>query len=226
MHDDITQRLAAAAIECGQLQKHAELAEESHRVVAELSNSLIQLSTDVHRLSRRMHPSILDDLGLFDALLHECNSARSQSKIELGLRCGPLTDALPKDIQLCIYRIVQECIRNILKHSQATRAEIVLSGDEQWVHLQASDNGRGIPPANRDRTAPGLGLVAMEERVQLVGGAMSITSGENCGTRIDVRLPTSLAPDLLEDTWAVDRLKSRSAETEENPASYEMGESP
>ncbi len=203
MHDDITQRLAAAAMECGQLQKRAELPHEPQKVVSGLLNSLIQLSTDVHQLSRRMHPSILDDLGLLDALLHECNSARAQSKIALSLRCGLLPDGLSKDIQLCIYRVVQECLRNMLKHSQASCGEIVLSADAEWVHLQASDNGRGMP-ANQERVAPGLGLVAMQERVQLVGGEMCIISDENDGTCIQVRLPTKLDASLLKDAGAAE----------------------
>jgi signal transduction histidine kinase len=195
MHDDITQRLAVAAIDCGQLQKQAELSEQTNKLVSDLLQSLIQLSTDVHQLSRRLHPSILDDLGLRDAILHECNSVRTQCKISLTLRCGTLPNALSKDIQLCLYRIVQESLRNIVKHSQASRAEIVISADAEWAYLQASDNGRGMP-STRDRSAPGLGLVAMEERVHLVGGEMSITSDENTGTCINVRLPSNLDASL------------------------------
>jgi signal transduction histidine kinase/ABC-type uncharacterized transport system substrate-binding protein len=207
MHDDITQRLAAAAMECGQLQKQTELSAQSMGIASVLKDSLIQLSTDVHQLSRRLHPSILDDLGLLDAIHHECNSFRTQSKIALTLRCGLLPPTLPKDIQLCLYRIVQESLRNIAKHSQAACAEIVLSADAESVYLQASDNGRGIP-ATRDRSAPGLGLVAMEERVHLVGGEINITSDENIGTRLNVRLPLALDT-MLSSLDAVPAVDSR-----------------
>jgi signal transduction histidine kinase len=190
MHDDITQRLAAAAIESGQLQKRAELTDEMKLQVSALTKSLIELSTDIHQLSRRLHPSILDDLGLRDAIQHECDNVTAHGGICVSFRCGALPDSLPKQIQLCLYRIAQECLRNMVKHSQATSGELVLSADAEWVHLSVKDNGRGLP-ATRDRSAPGIGLASMEERVQLVGGELAIQSKENSGTCINVQVPWS-----------------------------------
>jgi signal transduction histidine kinase/ABC-type uncharacterized transport system substrate-binding protein len=197
MHDDITQRLAAAAIACGQIQKDAALSHESKADVSDLSESLIKISKDVHQFSRRLHPSILEELGLFDAIRHECNTLALQSKIVVTLRFNQMPDNLSKDLQLCLYRIVQESLRNMVKHSRATEGEITLNADAEWVHLEVKDNGCGIP-AVRDRERLGLGLVAMEERVQLVGGLLAITSLKDAGTCIEVRLP--LKPDEMESS--------------------------
>jgi len=188
MHDDITQRLAVAAIACGQIQRDAELSAESKVDVTELSESLIKISKDVHQLSRRLHPSILEELGLLDAIRHECNAVGLQSKILVTMRFSQLPGNLSKELQLCLYRVVQESLRNMVKHSRATEGEIALNADAEWVHLEVRDNGRGIPDV-RDRAEPGIGLVAMEERVQLVGGEIKITSSKDSGTCIDVRLP-------------------------------------
>jgi signal transduction histidine kinase len=195
MHDDITQRLAAAAIACGQIQKDADLSQEAKMEVSELSESLIKISKDVHQFSRRLHPSILEELGLLDAIRHESNAVRLQSHIVVTIRFSQIPNNLPKELQLCLYRIAQEGLRNMVKHSRATEGEITLNADAEWVHLQVKDNGQGISVV-RDREEPGLGLVAMEERVHLVGGLLTITSGKDAGTCIDVRLPWK--PDEME----------------------------
>ena len=205
MHDDITQRLAAAAIACGQIKRDATLSQESKADVSELSESLIKISKDVHQFSRRLHPSILEELGLLDAIRHECNAVRLQSKIVVTMRFSQIPDHLSKELQLCLYRIVQESLRNIVKHSQATEGEIMLNADAEWVHLSVKDNGQGISDA-RDREEPGLGLVAMEERVQLVGGVLTITSVKDSGTCIDIRLP--LTPDDMESNQSCQKAKS------------------
>lgn len=188
MHDDITQRLAAAAIAAGQLRGDGNLSEVSQIEANALSENLIEISRDVHQFSRRLHPSILEELGLLDAIRHECNAIHSQSKIDVAMRFSNMTESLPKDIQLCLYRIVQETLRNMIKHSHATEGEIVLSADAEVVRLHVKDNGCGID-ARRTEKEPGLGLIAMRERVQLVGGTLTISSAENSGTHIDVCLP-------------------------------------
>jgi signal transduction histidine kinase len=102
---------------------------------------------------------------------------------------------LPKEIQLCLFRIAQECLRNMVKHSQATRGELVLSADAEWIHLNVKDNGRGFV-FTTDRPASGIGLASMEERVQLVGGQITIQSEEKSGTCINVQVPWSSDPTL------------------------------
>lgn len=188
MHDDITQRLAAAAIAAGQLRSDGKLSQESQIEANALSESLIEISKDVHQFSRRLHPSILEELGLLDAIRHECNAVHSQSNIVVAMRYSNIPESIPKDIQLCLYRIVQETLRNMIKHSKATEGEILLSADAENVRLQVKDNGCGID-ARRGEKQPGLGLIAIQERVQLVGGNLAITSVENSGTHIDVCVP-------------------------------------
>jgi signal transduction histidine kinase/ABC-type uncharacterized transport system substrate-binding protein len=191
MHDDITQRLAAASIACGQLRNDESLSQTSRSEMADLSESLIKISKDVHQFSRRLHPSILEELGLLDAIRYECNMVKAQGDFRLTIRYGNLPDNLPKELQLCLYRVAQESLRNMAKHSRASEGEIVLSADAESIRLQVNDNGVGLT-ATRDREQPGLGLIAMEERVLLVGGSIEITSHAGPGTCIDVRLPLAL----------------------------------
>jgi signal transduction histidine kinase len=191
MHDDITQRLAAASIACGQLRNDESLSQTSRSEMADLSESLIKISKDVHQFSRRLHPSILEELGLLDAIRYECNMVKAQGDIRLTIRYGNLPDNLPKELQLCLYRVAQESLRNMAKHSRASEGEIVLSADAESIRLQVNDNGVGLT-ATRDREQPGLGLIAMEERVLLVGGSIEITSHAGPGTCIDVRLPLAV----------------------------------
>lgn len=188
LHDDLTQRLAAAAIAAGRFRKEITLSQTSQLEANTLTESLIEISKDVHQFSRRLHPSILEELGLLDAIRHECNAAHLQSRISLTTRYCKIPSSLPKDIQLCLYRIVQESLRNMVKHSRATEGEIVLDVDAESVRLQIKDNGRGISAA-RENSEPGLGLIAMQERVQLVGGMLDITSVGGTGTCVDVRIP-------------------------------------
>jgi signal transduction histidine kinase len=133
----------------------------------------------------------LEELGLLDAIRYECNTVKAQSGISLTMRYGNLPDELPKELQLCLYRVAQESLRNMAKHSGATEGEIALSADAESIRLQVKDNGVGLT-ASRDRQQPGLGLVAMQERVHLVGGSLVITSDAGTGTCIDARLPLTL----------------------------------
>lgn len=188
LHDDLTQRLAAAAIAAGRFRKEVTLSQASQLEADKLTESLIEISKDVHQFSRRLHPSILEELGLLDAIRHECNTVHMQSNIAVTLRYSQATDAFSKDIQVCLYRIVQESLRNIVKHSHATAGEILLNVDAETVQLQVKDNGRGMPTV-QGNDEPSLGLIAMQERVQLVDGRLTITSTEGVGTCVDVRIP-------------------------------------
>ena len=189
LHDDLTQRIAAVAIEAGRLA-HAPAAEpQATRAALErIKEQLAALSDDVHRLSRSLHPATLDDLGLAAAVEAECRSffERGGPPVDLALE-GDYQSA-PRDVQLAVYRIVQEALRNIQRHADAGEVSVRLWREPASIELDIRDNGRGfdrLTPSWR----PGLGLASMEERARLAGGRFAANSRVGQGTHILVSMP-------------------------------------
>jgi PAS domain S-box-containing protein len=189
MHDDISQRLAILAIDAAKLEGLCE--DSTNPIVEELQDMrerLVDLSSDIHDISRQLHPSILDDLGLVDAVQAECDVFTSREGITVKYETKRLPSKLPKDIALALFRIVQEGLRNVAKHAQTHNVKVVLFGKDDLVHLNISDDGVGFDYSEA-RKKPGLGLASMEERVRLIQGDLSIQSQPGKGTVIEVRAP-------------------------------------
>jgi len=145
------------------------------------------LAEDVHAMSRRLHPAILDELGLEAALKEECVSFSAQVGIPAQFESkGPTL--LPEDVSLCLYRVAQESLRNIAKHADATNVKVVLSGRKDGIRLRIEDTGDGFD-LNEVKGKGGLGLISMEERVRLVSGKFAIQSQPGKGTIVEVFVP-------------------------------------
>jgi len=192
LHDDLTQRLAVLAIEAGKLElqmiEHEQRPPESLQIISEIKEQLIKVSEDVHRISRQLHPTILDDLGLVRAIESECTLLRQRENLEILFLNENVPDKLPDDVPLCLYRIVQEGLNNCICHSGANRCEITLKGSDETIFLDVKDDGVGFDPLEvRDK--PGLGLSSMRERVQLVGGQFKVDTEPGRGTSIHVSIP-------------------------------------
>jgi signal transduction histidine kinase len=185
LHDDVTQRMAAVAIDAGALTNAPE--ERRRDLAVRIKNQIGSLSRDIHSLSRRLHPSILDDLGLASALQSECRAFTERTGIPIDCRLDA-EDGIADAVQLTLYRIVQEALRNVQRHSEASRAELELVESADSVRLVVADNGRGF---SREAPGwhPGLGLASMEERVKLHGGRVEVHSAPGQGTRIEVEIP-------------------------------------
>src|SRR3954470_5048703 len=112
MHDDWTQRLAVLAIDVATLETQLGPSSNVRCRLQELRGELVRLSEDVHDLSRQLHPSILDDLGLVDALRSECASVTRREGVAVAYRSDDVTSCLAKDVALCVYRVAQEALRN------------------------------------------------------------------------------------------------------------------
>src|SRR5262249_36543246 len=149
---------------------------------------LVSLSEDVHALSRQLHPSILDDLGLVEALRSECASFTRRERIAVDYHPGEAPTSLAKDVSLCVYRVAQEALRNLAKHAAVNEASVSLTATGPELLLRVQDKGVGFDPAGR-HSQPGLGLSSMEERVRLVQGKLSITSAPGRGTTVEMRVP-------------------------------------
>lgn len=188
LHDDLSQRLAAVAIEAGQLEHQTEGQGSLVANLSKLRQGVISICDDLHRLSRRMHPSILDDFGLADALCADCTGLMQRTDIEVDCQIGDLPDRIPKPVELCLYRIAQESLWNAVKHSGATRISAKLAAEAGNVRLEIADNGRGLGTAARP-PSKGLGLASIKERIRLVSGTVEIESESGKGTRIIAQVP-------------------------------------
>ena len=156
--------------------------------VKHLSAQIKELSSSVHELSRQLHPSKLEQLGLAAAARSLCEELSRQHQIRIEFIQDEVPGSIPSDIALCLYRIVQEALQNVVKHSGAKEAGVELSAGPDAVCLRISDSGAGFEHPSA-RGGEGLGFVSMRERVRLVGGDLSVQSEPSRGTRIEVRVP-------------------------------------
>ena len=170
------------------------------QVLEPLDNALEMVtgvSSDVRTLSHQLHPSLLGTLGLVSSLQVFCREFSGHHKLQVQFLHNGIPGQLPKEVTLCLFRITQEALQNVVRHSGAAQAEVQLSGNADEVDLCISDSGRGFDVESAAGMA-GLGLNSMRERVRLVGGQFSIESEPSRGTRIRVRIPQNLAMDNSE----------------------------
>jgi signal transduction histidine kinase len=189
LHDDLNQSLALIAVELDLIaQNPTRLADTSDARVREISGRVKQLSSAVHDLSHQLHPTKLEQLGLVAAVGGLCRELSSAHGLLIEFDAGRLTSTIPADTALCLYRIAQEALSNVIKHSGARQARVELRGGPEAVFLSIADDGSGFDPGSVAGKG-GLGLVGMRERLRLVGGQISVDSRPSGGTRIDVRTP-------------------------------------
>jgi PAS domain S-box-containing protein len=188
MHDDVTQRLAGIAIQAGRLDRLRKLgSQEAAELIAAIRAELAQLSTDVHALSRRLHPSILADLGLVTVLEAECAAFSKAGRLEVRFCPTDVPAEIDKDTAVCLYRITQEALRNVAKHARTSAARVCLSGRGDALTLTVEDDGVGFD-VTRVRGA-GVGLASMGERARLIQAEFAVESRPGSGSVVRVRVP-------------------------------------
>ena len=187
LHDDVTQRLALLAIDAGRKEKGLgdPVAGQAMRSIR---RDLVQLSEDVHALSYALHPAILEDLGLVEALKAECARFSGVEGIPTSFRAADDVDEPIRALALCLYRVAQEALRNVARHSSASLVEVELRPVGGGLELAIRDNGVGFDPT-RKQARPSLGLAGMRQRLSLVGGELLIDSAPGGGTRIAAQAP-------------------------------------
>jgi signal transduction histidine kinase len=190
LHDDVTQRLARLAVDAARM----EFAGAPPRDGASLSvhGELVRLSEDVHALSYRLHPSILDDLGLAEALKAECEQVTRHQPVRVEVEVNQVPEGLPHDVSLCLFRVAQEALRNVARHAKASVATVTLALKDGGLLLAVSDNGIGFD-VEATRSRPSLGCASMGERVRLLGGRLGIKSEVGQGTTISAWVPLAVA---------------------------------
>jgi signal transduction histidine kinase len=187
LHDNLGQELAVLGMEMTALA-HRTSARQLRGRLLKFTEQIGSFAKDIHHISRRLHPAILDDLGLAAAVGNECVAFSEQYGIPAEFNPGILAQSVPADISLCLYRIAQECLRNVGKHAKAASVRIALSGGRDEIAMEIADAGNGFDPG-RIKEKGRLGLISMAERARLVNGAFSIRSQPGKGTLVTVRVP-------------------------------------
>ena len=193
LHDDFSQRLAVQSIELTQLEKNLPVLQAEDRArTLQLLRETKEMSADMRSLSHQLHSSRLDLVGLVPALSGLCDEITKKYKIEVHFAEHDFPRNVTKDVELCLFRIAQEGLNNVVKHSAAISARVELSASGSNLRLRVSDTGKGFNPAVKHLSS-GIGLVGMRERLRLVDGKLSIVSGPMRGTEILAEIPLSTA---------------------------------
>ncbi len=188
LHDDINQRLALLAVELDRWSQHIPSSPELSGQIRHTQRRIMQISNDVQGLSHRLHSSKLEYLGLATAANSFCKELAGQSLVEVQFSHAGIPRSVPKEVSLCLFRVLQEALRNAVKHSGVRTFTVDLHGTEEVVELTVSDIGNGFEEQDAF-TRNGLGLISMRERLQLVHGELSVKSKTGAGTTIQARVP-------------------------------------
>jgi signal transduction histidine kinase/ABC-type uncharacterized transport system substrate-binding protein len=185
IHDDYNQRVALLALEVEALAESigdspAGVGQCLHRIC----NGIGELGGDLHSLSHRLHSSTLERLGLVPGVKAFVEEFAVQQQLQIAFTHENVPPGVAEDVALCLFRVVQEGLRNVKRHSGADRAEVRVEGSGENLHLSVVDRGRGFDMNERSPRA-GIGIRSMQERLRSLGGQFEITSRPGEGTRID-----------------------------------------
>jgi two-component system, NarL family, sensor kinase len=163
------------------------------------------MSSDIRTISYLLHPPLLDEAGLSSALTWYIKGFSERSKIEVDLRIPQDFGRLSRDLETAIFRVVQECLTNIHRHSGSSVAKVLISYSDGYVRVEVEDKGKGISPQKRAEiisspaAIPGVGIRGMRERLRQLGGTLDVQSnGEGKGMSVTALLPAALAPPPME----------------------------
>ena len=193
LHDDYNQRLAMTAIDLERLAENiGDSSPDAVDKLYELFNRVSEVGADLHSLSHSLHSSTLESLGLVAGVKGFCKEFAEQQGIQVDFAHENVPRGIPGDAALCMFRIAQEALRNVKKHSGAARAEVRLEWLSEKLHLSITDSGKGFDLTEPDSDR-GIGVHSMEERLRVLGGRLEITSHPMQGTRVDAWLPFNVA---------------------------------
>jgi signal transduction histidine kinase len=198
LHDDFSQRLALLAFG---LQNTAETLPDSSstakQTLDEFRQSVCELGDDLHSVSHRLHSSTLDTLGLVAGLSSLCREFGAKQGIEVAFASEDIPRTVRPEVSLCLFRITQEGLQNLKKHSGAKRAQLSLRHKGDRLFLSLCDEGKGFDTNRMEK--PGLGILSMQGRARLLGGDFEIHSKPGKGTRIEAWVPLEPVADPLSE---------------------------
>lgn len=189
LHDDLSQQIAALGIDLGILNRQLSATGDNvAERIAELQGRVTTLCQWIRQLSHSLHSDTLEYSGLSAALQDYCKEYTEREGIAVNLRITEDLETVPSDAALCLYRVTQEALHNVAKHSGAKTAEVILTGSCESIQLCVSDEGRGFD-LREANAGSGLGLVSMEERVKLLGGYLKLKTNVGIGTVLRAEIP-------------------------------------
>jgi len=196
LHDDLSQSLALLSI---QLHSIASEDGDKNTFSSQLGNITYQidrLSSDVHRISHQLHPAKLEQLGLVSALRGFCREIAAAHEIKIDFHDENVPPMLANDVSLCLYRVAQESLHNVVKHSGASNVTVDLEYADSEIMLSIADNGSGFDIREEEKRE-GIGLISMKERLRVVDGGVRIDSIVGAGTKVVVTVPAGGQPKIL-----------------------------
>ena len=192
LHDSVGQLLAAVSMNIASVSREkAKLSTSAASAVSENMKLIEQVSNEIRTMSHLLHPPLLDEVGLRSALKWYTDGFSERSKINVTADISEDLGRLPREVELSLFRIVQECLTNIHRHSGSLTALVRLARSRQQVTLEVKDEGKGFPQGQYGASGseiPGVGLRGMRERVRQLGGQLEITSNGK-GTLVSATLP-------------------------------------
>ncbi|MGH9785895.1 MAG: histidine kinase [Terriglobia bacterium] len=191
LHDEIGQALTAIKMNVALAQRSLEKPERAQALLEEARSIADHTVTEVRDLSQLLRPTLLDDLGLYQALDAHLRDYSRRTGLRAELVQENLEEHLPPELAICIYRIVQEALTNIAKHAQASSCQVLLRGLSQSVQVVIEDNGKGFraDPWPFDERTTGVGLRGMKERVHALEGTFGVETSPGKGTHLRIELP-------------------------------------
>jgi len=191
LHDDVNQRLALLAVKLDQWSKEKLQPSFSERL-SNAQTQVVEISRDVQALSHRLHSSKLDYLGLAAATRSFCKEVSDNTKVEVQFSHSAVPSTLPREVSLCLFRVLQEALQNAIKYSEVKVFRVNLRGDIDGLELTVSDDGKGFDE-HEGFSRQGLGLISMRERLQMVHGRLEVKTQPGAGTTISARVPLETA---------------------------------
>jgi signal transduction histidine kinase len=192
LHDDISQQLALVSVRLDFLrQRPPASAADLNQEIGDLYQQIGNLASDIQALSHDLHPPKLELMGLESAVVGFCKELSNRHGVTIDVHCENIPKALPPEISLCLYRVLQEALQNVVKHSVSRHAHVSLNGQAHTITLTVTDSGAGFDVHEAMRGS-GLGLTSMTERLKVLGGQLSIHSERGRGTMIHAVAPRCL----------------------------------
>jgi two-component system NarL family sensor kinase len=187
LHDGMGQKIAILEMNLDRLVKLANLSPEPAEILSQSVALVGTMSIELRTISYLLHPPLLDELGLVSALRTLVDGFSQRSGIGASLQIDDTLGRLPSEVEISIYRIAQECLTNIHRHSGSPTARIRVERLHAQIHVEIQDHGRGMT-TEKSLTGSGVGLGGMRERANQLGGTLAIKSNGK-GTTVIVRLP-------------------------------------
>jgi signal transduction histidine kinase len=189
LHDDIAQQIALLGVELERFDLEASGSVVDVRgYLPHARQRISDLGKDIHALSHRLHSSKLEYLGLVTAAKSFCRELSEQRNVRIEFSHSDMPAAIPKEISLCLFRVLQEALQNAVKHSASQNFRVEAQGTNEGISLSVSDSGIGFD-WQEAMNIRGIGLISMRERLRLVNGELSIQSAPGRGTIVLARVP-------------------------------------